>query len=106
MAWVYLILAGLCEVVFAATLKPAQGFTEPVPTAVFLVSIVASFVFLALAAREVPIGTAYAVWSGIGAADAALIGILLYDEPSTTLRLFFPMMLVGSIIGLKLATPS
>ena len=81
MAWVYLILAGLCEVVFAATLKPAQGFTEPVPTAVFLVSIVASFVFLALAAREEPIGTAHAVWSGIGAAGAALVGILLYDEP-------------------------
>ena len=104
MAWVYLILAGLCEVVFAATLKPAQGFTEPVPTAVFLVSIVASFVFLALAAREVPIGTAYAVWSGIGAAGAALVGILLYDEPTTALRLFFLVMLVGSIIGLKLAT--
>ena len=104
MAWVYLILAGLCEVVFAATLKPAQGFTEPVPTAVFLVSIVASFVFLALAAREKPIGTAHAVWSGIGAAGAALVGILLYDEPTTALRLFFLVMLVGSIIGLKLAT--
>jgi quaternary ammonium compound-resistance protein SugE len=104
MAWVYLILAGLCEVVFAATLKPAQGFTEPVPTAVFLVSIVASFVFLALAAREEPIGTAHAVWSGIGAAGAALVGILLHDEPTTALRLFFLVMLVGSIIGLKLAT--
>jgi quaternary ammonium compound-resistance protein SugE len=103
MAWVYLILAGLCEVVFAATLKPAQGFTEPVPTAVFLVSIVASFVFLALAAREEPIGTAHAVWSGIGAAGAALVGILLHDE-ATALRLFFLVMLVGSIIGLKLAT--
>ena len=67
MAWIYLILAGLCEVVFAAALKQAQGFTEPVPTAVFLVSVVSSFVFLALAAREDPIGTAYAVWSGIGA---------------------------------------
>src|SRR6476646_6012726 len=85
MAWVYLILAGLCEVVFAATLKPAQGFTEPVPTAVFLVSIVASFVFLPLAAREEPIGTAHAVWSGIGAAGAALVGILLYDEPTRAL---------------------
>jgi len=106
MAWVYLILAGLCEVVFAATLKPAQGFTEPVPTAVFLVSIVASFIFLALVARVEPIGTAHAVWSGIGAAGAALVGILLYDEPTTALRLFFRVMLVGSIIGLELATPS
>jgi quaternary ammonium compound-resistance protein SugE len=106
MSWVCLVLAGLCEVVFAATLKPAQGFTHPLPTAIFLVSIMGSFVFLALAAREVPIGTAYVVWSGIGAAAAALVGILLYHEPATALRLFFLVTLVGSIVGLKLATPS
>jgi len=106
MAWVYLVLAGLCEVVFAATLKPAQGFTQPLPTAIFLVSIAASFVFLGLAAREVPIGTAYAVWSGIGVAGAALVGILLYHEPATALRLFFLATLIGSIIGLKVATPT
>ena len=63
MAWTYLILAGLCEVVYAALLKPTQGFTQPLPTAVFVVAVVSSFVLLALAAREIPIGTAYAVWS-------------------------------------------
>ncbi|HVQ11499.1 MAG TPA: multidrug efflux SMR transporter [Methyloceanibacter sp.] len=105
MAWTYLILAGLCEVVYAALLKPTQGFTQPLPTAIFLVAVVSSFVLLALAAREIPIGTAYAVWSAIGIAGAATAGILLYHEPATAIRLFFLVTLVGSIIGLKLATP-
>jgi quaternary ammonium compound-resistance protein SugE len=106
MAWVYLVLAGLCEVVFAATLKPAQGFTKPLPTLIFLVSIVASFVLLARATREVPIGIAYAVWSGIGVAGAALVGIVLYHEPAAALRLFFFALLIGSVVGLKVATPT
>ena len=81
MAWTYLILAGLCEVVYAGLLKQTQGFTQPLPTALFLVAVVSSFVLLALAAREIPIGTAYAVWSAIGIAGAATVGIVLYHEP-------------------------
>jgi quaternary ammonium compound-resistance protein SugE len=103
MAWIYLILAGLFEVGFAATLKLTQGFTKPLPTALFLACAVASFVLLARAARDLPIGTAYLVWTGIG---TALIGILLYHEPATALRLLFIATLIGSIIGLKLATPT
>ena len=76
------------------------------PTAIFLVAVVSSFVLLALAAREIPIGTAYAVWSAIGIAGAATAGILFYHEPATAIRLFFLVTLVGSIIGLKLATPT
>lgn len=106
MAWVYLMLAGLCEVVFAATLKATQGLTKPLPTAIFLISILASFALLALATREIPIGTAYAVWSGIGVAGAALVGILIYHEPATALRLVCLATLLVSIIGLKLATPT
>jgi quaternary ammonium compound-resistance protein SugE len=106
MAWIYLILAGLFEVGFAATLKLTQGFTKPLPTALFLACAVASFVLLARAARDLPIGTAYLVWTGIGAAGTALIGILLYHEPATALRLLFIATLIGSIIGLKLATPT
>ena len=106
MAWTYLILAGLCEVVYAALLKPTQSSTQPLPTAIFLVAVVSSFVLLALAAREIPIGTAYAVWSAIGIAGAATAGILLYHEPATALRLFFLVTLISSIIGLKLATPT
>jgi quaternary ammonium compound-resistance protein SugE len=100
MAWTYLILAGLCEVVYAGLLKQTQGFTQP------LLAVVSSFVLLALAAREIPIGTAYAVWSAIGIAGAATVGIVLYHEPATALRLFFLVTLIGSIIGLKLATPT
>jgi quaternary ammonium compound-resistance protein SugE len=106
MAWIYLILAGLFEVGFAATLKLTQGFTKPLPTALFLACAVASFVLLARAARDLPMGTAYLVWTGIGAAGTALIGILLYHEPATALRLLFITTLIGSIIGLKLATPA
>ena len=105
MAWAYLILAGLFEIGFASTLKLAEGFTRPVPTLIFLVSIVASFLLLSRAVQTLPIGTAYAVWTGIGAAGTALVGIALYGEPATVLRLFFLATLVGSIIGLKFATP-
>ena len=106
MAWTYLILAGPCEVVYAGLLKQTQGFTQPLPTVLFVVAVVSSFVLLALAAREIPIGTAYAVWSAIGIAGAATVGIVLYHEPATALRLFFLVTLIGSIIGLKLATPT
>ncbi len=106
MAWIYLILAGLFEVGFAATLKLTQGFTKPLPTLLFLACAVASFVLLARAARDLPIGTAYLVWTGIGAAGTAALGIVLYHEPATALRLVFIATLIGSIIGLKLATPS
>ena len=105
MAWAYLILAGLLEIVFAVSLKLADGFTRPVPTLVFFVSIVASFLLLSRAVQALPIGTAYAVWTGIGAAGMALVGIVVYGEPAMALRLFFLATLIGSIIGLKFATP-
>ncbi|HUU65731.1 MAG TPA: multidrug efflux SMR transporter [Methyloceanibacter sp.] len=105
MVWAYLILAGLLEIVFAVSLKLADGFTRPVPTLVFFVSIVASFLLLSRAVQALPIGTAYAVWTGIGAAGMALVGIVVYGEPATALRLFFLATLIGSIIGLKFATP-
>ncbi|MGB3022667.1 MAG: multidrug efflux SMR transporter [Methyloceanibacter sp.] len=105
MAWAYLILAGLLEIVFAVSLKLADGFTRPVPTLVFFVSIVASFLLLSRAVQALPIGTAYAVWTGIGAAGMALVGIVVYGEPATALRLLFLATLIGSIIGLKFVTP-
>jgi quaternary ammonium compound-resistance protein SugE len=105
MAWIYLLLAGLFEIGFAATLKPTDGFTQLWPTIIFLICTFASFLLLALAAREIPISTAYLVWSGIGVAGAALFGILVYNEPATAFRLFFITTLIASIIGLKLTTP-
>ncbi len=103
MPWVYLIVAGLFEVGFASTLKLTDGFTKLWPTLIFTVCIVLSFLLLNKAVKDLPIGTAYAIWTGIGAAGTAIVGILVYKEPVTALRLFFIATLIGSIIGLKLA---
>ncbi len=105
MAWAYLILAGLFEMGFASTLKLTQGFTKP-PTVALLICATASFILLAKAAQTLPIGTTYAVRTGIGAAGTAILGIFLFNEPATGLRLFCLTTLVASIIGLKLATPT
>jgi quaternary ammonium compound-resistance protein SugE len=104
MAWTYLVLAGLFEVGFASTLKLTEGFTKLVPSLIFAVCLAASFLLLSRAARELPIGTAYAVWTGIGAAGTVLVGILLYKEPVTALRMVFLTTLVASIIGLKFSS--
>jgi quaternary ammonium compound-resistance protein SugE len=106
MAWTYLLLAGLFEVGFASTLKLTEGFTKLWPTLIFIFFAVTSFALLAKAAQTLPIGTAYAVWTGIGAAGTVIVGILLYKEPATALRLFFIATLIASIIGLKYTTPT
>ena len=87
MAWAYLVLAGLFEIGFASTLKLTEGFTRLFPTLIFVICLALSFVLLARAARDLPIGTAYAIWTGIGAAGTAIVGILLYKEPATAVRL-------------------
>ena len=104
MAWAYLLLAGAFEVGFASTLKLTDGFTRLWPTLLFLACAIISFLLLAKAAQTLPIGTAYAVWTGIGAVGTVIIGILFYKEPATALRLFFIMTLIASILGLKFAT--
>ena len=104
MAWTYLMLAGLFEIGFASTLKLSENFTNLWPTLIFAVCITLSLIFLNRALKDIPIGTAYAIWTGIGAAGTALVGILLYKEPASALRLFFLATLVASIIGLKFAT--
>lgn len=104
MAWAYLLLGGLFEIGFASTLKLTQGFTKLWPTLIFAGCLALSFYFLNKSLKDIPIGTAYAVWTGIGAAGTAIVGILVYKEPATALRMFFIVMLIASIIGLKLAT--
>jgi quaternary ammonium compound-resistance protein SugE len=106
MPWVLLIIAGLLEVCWAIGLKYTEGFTRPVPSVLTMLAIIASMVLLSLAARSLPIGTAYAVWVGIGALGAAILGIVLFKEPVTAARLFFLALLLTSIIGLKLTTGS
>jgi len=103
-AWALLFLAGLLEVAWAVGLKYTDGFTRPWPTAATLVAMIGSVVLLALAVRTLPLGTAYAVWTGIGTAGAVLLGIVLFQEPATLARLFFVGMIVAGIVGLKLVT--
>ena len=100
--WAYLILAGIFEIGFASTLKLTENFTKVIPTAIFFVFASLSFYFLTKAAQTLPIGTAYAVWTGIGAAGTIAVGIFFYNEPAGALRLFFLFTLVASIVGLKL----
>lgn len=104
MAWVLLLLAGLLEVAWAVGLKYTDGFTRPWPTAATLVAMIGSVVLLALAVRTLPLGTAYAVWTGIGTAGAVLLGIVLFHEPATFARLFFAGLIVAGIAGLKIVT--
>jgi quaternary ammonium compound-resistance protein SugE len=104
MAWLILIAAGVFEVGFTTSMKYAHGFSRPWPTVAFLVCVVLSFILLERATRSIPLGTAYAVWTGIGAAGTVVVGALLFGETLGALRLLFLTTLVASIIGLKLFT--
>ncbi|GBF06833.1 small multidrug resistance protein [Deinococcus aerius] len=101
MAWFLLVIAGLLEVGWAIGLKYTQGFTRPLPTALTLLSMVASMGLLGLAAKTLPIGTAYGVWVGIGAVGAAILGIVLFREPVTAARIVFLVLMIVAIVGLK-----
>jgi quaternary ammonium compound-resistance protein SugE len=104
MAWVYLIVAGLLETGWAIGLKYTDGFTKLVPSVLTVGAIAASMFLLALAAKTIPIGTAYSIWVGIGAVGAVLLGIILFDEPRDFARVFFVGLLIVSLVGLKLTT--
>ncbi|MGK3986760.1 quaternary ammonium compound efflux SMR transporter SugE [Sorangium sp. So ce136] len=105
MSWLTLLLAGLLEVCWAIGLKYTEGFTRPLPTVLTIAAIVASLYLLESASRTLPIGTAYAVWVGIGASGAAIAGIVLFGEAATPARLGFLGLLVVAILGLKLSSP-
>ncbi|WP_242344282.1 quaternary ammonium compound efflux SMR transporter SugE [Anaeromyxobacter terrae] len=102
MSWIYLVIAGLLEVCWAIGLKYTDGFRRPFPTILTCAAIAGSMWLLAAAARTLPIGTAYAVWVGIGATGAAVLGVVLFQEPLTLARAMFLALLVVSIVGLKL----
>jgi quaternary ammonium compound-resistance protein SugE len=103
MAWLWLVVAGLLEIVWAVGLKYTEGFTRVLPSAVTVAAMLASVYFLALAVRTIPIGTGYAVWTGIGAAGVAILGMVLFGEPKTLLRLGSIALIILGIVGLKLA---
>lgn len=105
MAWIYLGVAGLLEIGWAVGLKYTDGFTKLVPSVLTGIALAGSMFLLSLAARTIPIGTAYAVWVGIGAFGTAVIGIAALGEPATPLRVACLALLVISVIGLKFASP-
>ena len=102
MAWILLVIAGVLEVAWAVGMKYSQGFTRPVASGVTILLMVLSFVFLSQAVRMIPLGTAYAVWTGIGALGTAAAGIFLFQEPAGAARLFFMFLVLAGITGLKL----
>lgn len=101
MAWLWLIIAGLLETGWAIGLKYTDGFTKLWPSVLTIAGIALSMFLLSVAARTLPIGTAYPIWVGIGAAGAVILGIVLLGEPATLARLFFLALLLVAIVGLK-----
>jgi quaternary ammonium compound-resistance protein SugE len=105
-AWISLFVAGGLELVWMYFMKASHGFTKPWPTVAFALSSFASFWLLSVAVRTIPIGTGYAIWTGIGAVGAALLGIILYREPANFARLLCIGLILAGIIGLKLQSAS
>ncbi|HEX6142976.1 MAG TPA: quaternary ammonium compound efflux SMR transporter SugE [Geminicoccaceae bacterium] len=105
MAWVLLLIAGVLEIGWAVGLKYTEGFTRLAPSVLTVLGMAISLALLGLAVRSLPIGTAYAVWTGIGTIGSALLGVLLFGEPASAARLACIALILGGILGLKLITP-
>jgi quaternary ammonium compound-resistance protein SugE len=104
MAWLWLTLAGLLEIVWATGIKYTEGFTRLLPSAITVAAMIGSVYLLGLAVRTIPIGTGYAVWTGIGAVGVAILGMVLFNEPRQLLRIGSIVLIVAGIAGLKLVT--
>lgn len=105
MSWIYLLIAGLLEVIWAWSMKQSEGFTRLVPSTITIVAMIASFWLLSLAMRALPLGTAYTVWTGIGAVGAFVVGVTVLGEPLTALRLLAVVLIVSGLVLMKLASP-
>ncbi len=103
MSWVYLFLAGMLEIVWAIGLKYTAGFTRLWPSVITIAVAWLSFYLLALAVKTIPVGTGYAIWTGIGAAGVAILGMILFGEPATIARFLFLALIIVGIVGLKLS---
>lgn len=104
MHWVFLLIAGLFEIGWAVGLKISNGFSKPCASILTAIGMIASYYFLALALKHIPLGVAYAIWTGIGVIGAVIFGILLFNEPATVMRFICILMILAGIIGLKLLT--
>jgi quaternary ammonium compound-resistance protein SugE len=101
-SWIYLMIAGCLECGWAVGIKYTEGFTRPVPSMLTAVAMVSSFWLLSLAMKTIPVGTAYAVWTGIGATGVAIFGMILFDEPRDLARILCLLLILAGVIGLKL----
>jgi len=101
MAWIYLLIAGVLEVQWAVTMKYTEGFTKIWPSVFCVLGMAASVYFLALAQKTLPLGTSYAIWTGIGAVGAAICGMILFNEPRDVARILCILLIVAGILGLK-----
>lgn len=106
MSWVLLLAAGLLEIVWAFTMKLSQGFTRPGASAVTLVAMLASFALLSISMKSLPLGTAYMVWTGIGAVGAFVVGIVVLGEPLTIARGIAALLIVAGLVLMKVSTPA
>jgi quaternary ammonium compound-resistance protein SugE len=104
MAWVYLGIAGVLEVIWAYALKQSAGFSKPVEAGIAIVAMIASFIVLSLAMKSLPLGTAYTIWTGIGAIGAFVLGVVMLGEAMTPLRVISAGLILAGIVGLKLAS--
>lgn len=105
MAWLYLIIAGVLEVVWAYAMKQSHGFSRLVPSIITIVTMLGSFWLLAIAMRTIPLGTAYPVWTGIGAVGAFLAGVILLAEPVNAMRIIAAVLIVSGLVLMKVASP-
>jgi quaternary ammonium compound-resistance protein SugE len=103
MSWIYLLVAGLLEVVWAWSMKQSAGFTRLIPSTITIVAMIASFWLLSLAMRTLPLGTAYTIWTGIGAVGAFVVGVTVLGEPLTALRMVAVVLIVSGLVLLKLS---
>lgn len=104
MAWIYLVLAGVLEIVWAFFMKKSAGFTLPVPSAITIVTMIASFALLSISMRTLPLGTAYTIWTGIGAVGAFTVGVIVLGESMTPMRLAAAALIVSGIVMMKLSS--
>ena len=104
MAWIFLVLAGLLEVIWAYAMKQSNGFSQPIPTAITLITMIASFGLLSLAMRSLPLGTSYMIWTGIGAIGAFLLGVFILNEAVTPMRVTAALLIAGGLILMKISS--
>ncbi|AWC95178.1 TPA: quaternary ammonium compound efflux SMR transporter SugE [Morganella morganii subsp. morganii] len=106
MPWILLITAGLFEVVWAFTMKQSEGFTKVGPSVITIIAMLISFGLLAMAMRALPLGTAYTIWTGIGAIGAFIVGIMVLGEPANMMRIIAGVLIISGLVMMKLASPA